>query len=415
MRILLLVQTLSIGGLPNYVLDLARALSQSGDSVAVAHGGRDVPSHLDLLGVHLLPLPDTDAATAARCMRQWQPDLVHVHLCSDPMLLDALRQLKLPLLRSFHDYTSLCLRRGRRRWPGDRCQRALGFSCLLQGCGLGAPAPGSRWPSWQNLPAKLAERQTYQSYHVAVVGSHYMRQTLLTNGFTTDRVHRVPYFSRFDAQARGDVPLAPKPAGVPGIDRPMRLLFASQAVAGKGLRVLVRALAGLAADQRWQLTTASAGPEVAPAQALALRLGIHERIHFGGWVPQPDLERVYRQADLLVLPSVWDDPGPLVGIEALALGTPVLAFPVGGIPDYTHDGSTGLLAPEVSVKALTATLARALQCGSLLAAMGETGRAMVATQHSRQRHLELMRDLYRLLLQPRSSATLSAVREQAES
>lgn len=404
-----MVQALSIGGLPNYVLDLARALSESGDSVAVAYGGPGVPSHLDVLGVNLLRLPDGDAKIAARCIRQWQPDLVHVHLCSDPILLEALQQLELPLLRSFHDYTSLCLRRGRRRWPGDRCQRALGLSCLLQGCGLGGPAPGSRWPSWQNLPAKLAERRTYQGYDVAVVGSHYMRQALLTNGFTSDRVHLVPYFSRFDAQARGVIPLAPKPAGVPGIDRPMRLLFAGQAVAGKGLRVLVRALAGLAPDELWQLTTVSAGPDFAPAQVLARRLGIHSRILFGGWVPQPELELVYRQADLLVLPSVWDDPGPLVGIEALAVGTPVLGFPVGGIPDYTHDGSTGLLAPEVSVKALTATLARALQCGPLLADWGETGRGLVATQHSRQRHVELLRDLYRRSLQPQASEMPSGV------
>ncbi|HYF20670.1 MAG TPA: glycosyltransferase family 4 protein [Ramlibacter sp.] len=409
MRILLLVDVLSVGGLPNYVLNLARELSGCGDDVAVAYGGPDVPSNLDATGVQLLPLPQREAVAAAHCLRQWHPDVVHVHLCSDPILLEALRLLKRPLLRSFHDYTSLCMRRGRRRWPGDRCQRALGLGCVLQGCVLGPPQAGSAWPSWQSLPAKMAERQGYQSYDCSVVGSHYMRKALLTNGFAPDRVHLVPYFSRFGAPEHGHAQLAPKPGGVPGIERPMQFLFAGQAVAGKGLRVLVRALAALPQDRNWQLTVVSDGPELAPAKALAQRLGIDGRILFAGWLPQSELDGVYRQADLLVLPSVWDDPGPLVGIEALSVGTPVLGFPVGGIPDYTVDGHTGLLVPEVSVKALTATLLVALEKGELLAGMGEAGRAWVGARHGRAQHIELLRRLYGQALEQRAGRPAPAM------
>ncbi|HLD66101.1 MAG TPA: glycosyltransferase, partial [Pseudomonas sp.] len=188
MRILLLVETLSIGGLPNYVLELARALVERGDTVALAHGGGVVPTFLDCRGVELLALTpegfDQPHALAPLLQRvhDWNPDLLHLHLCSVLPLLQALPELGVPLLRSFHDYTSLCLRRGRRRFPGDRCDRPLGWSCLVQGCLLGAPKPAGRWPSLQNLPAKLAERKAYQGFSGAVVGSQHMRRVLLLNG-----------------------------------------------------------------------------------------------------------------------------------------------------------------------------------------------------------------------------------------
>lgn len=399
MRLVLLVESLTVGGLPNYVLDLARALAQAGDTVVVAHGGPAAPAHLDAGGVALLPLPDNDAAEAARRLRAWEPDLVHVHLCSDLPLLSELRALNLPLLRSFHDYTSLCLRRGRRRAPGDRCQRALGRGCVLFGCALGAPGPTRTLPRWHSIDAKLAERNAYRDFDAAVVGSRYMQQTLLANGFAAERVRLVPYFSRFDADGQHPTTLPPKPSGRPGRERPLALLFAGQAVAGKGLRVLVRALAALARTEAgtadWRLTAVSDGPELEPARALAQRSGIAQRIDFRGWLPHGELAQLYREADLLVIPSVWDDPGPLVGIEALTLGTPVLGFPVGGIPDYTIDGRTGFLATAVSVAALTAALHRALERGADLATLGRQGQALAADRHGRTRHVGSLQALYR--------------------
>lgn len=398
MRVLLLVETLSIGGLPNYVLDLARALADSGATVAVAHGSTELPDYLDVSGVTLLPLSLDRPRDAALAMRGWSPDVIHVHLCSHLPLLSQIGSIGVPLVRSFHDYTSMCLRRGRRRFPGDRCQRALSRSCVMFGCVLGAAEPGSRLPGFKNINAKLLERDAYRRFEASVAGSRYMHGTLLANGFAADRVALVPYFSRFDA---GDASaMEPKPPGVPGVDRPLRLLFSGQAVAGKGLKVLVRALGELEGD--WRLTTASSGPQLGAAQALAQRLGIADRIDFKGWLPQSALKGLYRGADLLVIPSVWDDPGPLVGLEALSMETPVLGFPVGGIPDYAIEGRTGFLAESVSVASLRAGLRRAMACGAGLCEMGRQGRLLVAEVHGCRRHVDRMRDVYEGALRSRA-------------
>ena len=400
-------EELTIGGLPNYVLDLSRALTEAGDEVAVAHAGSAVPTHLELKNITLLSVNAGlgNEVAAAQVLASWFPDLIHVHLCSDHALLAAMTALNVPMIRSFHDYTSLCLRRGRRRFPGDRCQRALGRGCLAFGCGLGAPNPGSRLPGLKSISLKLLERSSYQRFDASIVGSAYMQKTLEKNGFSTASVHLVPYFSKFDVDARvvSDVP--PKPRQPPSIDSPLQLLFTGQAVAGKGLRILTEALALL--DGHWHLKVVSEGPELLRVRQLAQRLKIEQRITFTGWMAQSELRDVYRSADLLVIPSVWDDPGPLVGLEALSMGTPVLGFPVGGIPDYALDGHTGFLAESVSAESLVIALRRALDRASELPAMGRAGQALVAAHHSRSGHVERIRSIYSNALarrQPQLSA-----------
>lgn len=413
LKIMMLVESLTIGGLPNYVLETCRALSAAGHTPVLAHGPGEPPSHLECQGVELLPLapgPDWDVPEALRRIRGWSPDLIHAHLCSHLPVLQALPSLALPLLRTFHDYTSLCLRMGRRRFPGDRCHRPLGWSCLMFGCAIGSPRPGKRLPHVADVPAKLSEIDLYRSrFDHALVGSQHMRRILLINGFDTQRVSVVPYASRFDAQATGRVSLAPKPSGIPGVDRPLEFLFAGQAVAGKGLTVLVRALGQLPGD--WRLTAVTTGPQLPQVKALVERHGLGDRVRFIDWLTQAALGELYRQSDVFVVPSVWDDPGPLVGIESLSLGTPVVAFPVGGLPDYVINGQTGWLAPEVSVKALAGSLHQAMRTAAQLHAIGEQGRAHVAAHHSQQQHIAHLVQIYQesLGLRPPSAQASASV------
>lgn len=411
MRVLLFVETLTIGGLPNYVLELGRALTEAGDVVALAHGGDNVPAHLELAGVTLLSIKEAQWTTPSAALASWAPDVIHVHLCSDHALLSALSALDVPMIRSFHDYTSLCLRRGRRRFPGDRCQRALGRGCVVFGCSVGAPNLGSRLPGFKSISLKLAERSTYQRFDASVVGSVYMRATLAKNGFSAANIHLVPYFSKFDSDALEPRKMSQKPLVTPSDACPVKLLFTGQAVAGKGLSVLVTALAAL--DGHWHLTVVAEGPELSAVRLLSRRLNIAQRITFKAWAAQSELRKVYQSADLLVIPSVWDDPGPLVGLEALSMGTPVLGFPVGGIPDYVIDGHTGFLATNVSTQALTETLRRALVGVANLASMGRNGQALIAERHSRSVHVEKIRAIYADVRLQRQSRVLASKPFQA--
>ena len=87
-------------------------------------------------------------------------------------------------------------------------------------------------------------------------------------------------------------------------------------------------------------------------KALAAKLGIADRIRFNGFQQNP--QDWMRAAKCVVVPSFWQEPYGLVAAEAVALGRPVVAFEIGGLPEACHGKAT--LVPPGDVKALAAAL-----------------------------------------------------------
>src|SRR5690606_18057296 len=87
-------------------------------------------------------------------------------------------------------------------------------------------------------------------------------------------------------------------------------------------------------------------------------------------------------ADVCVMPSIWQDALPLAVMQPMALGLPVIASDVGGIPEMIADGDSGLLVPPGDVQALAAALERLLLDGALRSRLGASARATVKSRFS---------------------------------
>jgi glycosyltransferase involved in cell wall biosynthesis len=98
------------------------------------------------------------------------------------------------------------------------------------------------------------------------------------------------------------------------------------------------------------------------------------RVHFAGSVSLQDLIRLYSQADLLVLPSIWRESYGLPVAESMASGVPVLASDCGGVPELVDEGVTGLLVPRLNVDALTNAMRELLSDLQRLRQMGQAAR-----------------------------------------
>src|SRR3569833_1933333 len=98
------------------------------------------------------------------------------------------------------------------------------------------------------------------------------------------------------------------------------------------------------------------------------------RAHFRGTVSLPELQSLYQQADLLVLPSIWQESYGLPVAEAMACGVPVLATRSGGVPELVEDGVSGRLVPRFDVDALIHELRSMLADAQSLWAMGQAAR-----------------------------------------
>ena len=99
----------------------------------------------------------------------------------------------------------------------------------------------------------------------------------------------------------------------------------------------------------------------------------------------------------MILPSA-NEGTPVVAIEALAAGRPVVATRVGGVPDVVREGVDGFLVPAGDVEQLAERLARLAGDPELRARMGEAGRESVPERYAVERLVDDIDELYRSLL-----------------
>ncbi len=117
-----------------------------------------------------------------------------------------------------------------------------------------------------------------------------------------------------------------------------------------------------------------------------------------GWLDHAQAVQLYAQADVCVVPSIWDEPFGLVAIEAMAAARPVVAARVGGLQDIVHHGETGLLFARGDAQELAQALNLLLDRPEMRARMGAQGRSMVERQYDwaviiRERYLPMIEEL----------------------
>jgi L-malate glycosyltransferase len=147
----------------------------------------------------------------------------------------------------------------------------------------------------------------------------------------------------------------PRPAAAPSMtpprrNRPPLIGTLGRLTHGKGVDVLLRALPAVAGVY---VVIAGDGPERQELENLADALGLADRVRFVGWLAEP--ARFLAGLDVLVVPSRAESL-PLVILEAMHTGLPVVATAVGSVPEVIVDGSTGLLVPPDDPDALAAAL-----------------------------------------------------------
>lgn len=163
----------------------------------------------------------------------------------------------------------------------------------------------------------------------------------------------------------------------------------------KGQLLLVEALATIAREEiPFHLTLVGDGELRAPIEASLRRHGIEDRVTITGWASGERVREHILRARALVLPS-FAEGLPVVIMEALGLGRPVLATYVAGIPELVEPGRSGWLIPAGSVEAIEQGLREVLATSPLrLREMGEHGRRAVLERHDVRESAASLRRLF---------------------
>lgn len=179
--------------------------------------------------------------------------------------------------------------------------------------------------------------------------SSYLRDLVLSWGVAAERVGVLP-------NSAPDVPELPSREELKrafGLDG-ATLAFAGRLTAQKSLGY---ALEAVAAADGVRLVIAGEGPDRGPLEGRARELGIADRVSFLGAQPRARIVELFRAADATILSSSWEN-FPHTVVEALAVGTPVLAMEAGGVGEVVRDGVNGLLVAPGDAAALADAVRR---------------------------------------------------------
>lgn len=152
------------------------------------------------------------------------------------------------------------------------------------------------------------------------------------------------------------------------------LAFAGRLVPQKDLMSLLAAIVSVPGAR---LVLLGEGPERVRLETEAARLDLAERVRFLGGGDREAVLRLFAAADVAVLSSSWEN-FPHTVVEALAVGTPMVATAVGGVPEVVRDGENGLLVPPRDPAALAGALERIVADGELRARLARAAVPSVA-------------------------------------
>ncbi|MBA7491964.1 D-inositol-3-phosphate glycosyltransferase [subsurface metagenome] len=142
--------------------------------------------------------------------------------------------------------------------------------------------------------------------------------------------------------------------------RPKRIGFVGRLSAEKGVRNLVMAMP-LVLDRcrDLELTLIGDGPQNNELRGTVKENGLSDKVKLTDWVAHAELPAHLNEMQLLVLPS-FTEGLPTIALEAMACGTPVLATPVGGVPELISDDETGFIMEDNSPECIARNIIRAL-------------------------------------------------------
>ena len=351
----------------------ASELGKLGHSIGILHGpstGRN-ESGWQATFPHRFALAEGQPEeVTSRALSDFRPDVVYVHKMADLRVIATLVESGVPLVRMVHDHDIYCMRSYKYDYFTRKiCTRPVGLHCIVP-C-LASVVRNHEGPlpvKWVSYTDKKREVALNRRFNRMVVVTTYMRDELLRNGFDPSRI-----------EIHGPVPRMGDPNLRSHFGDRNLILYAGQIIRGKGVDLLLRALARL--KSRFECVILGDGNHKAACEALSRELGLTDRVSFKGFIPQEELKAYYRECSVVAISSVWPEPIATIGLEVMRYALPVVAFDAGGIRDWLIDGKTGFLVPWMDLDQYAARIDQLLGDKALARKLGENGLQFVSQNY----------------------------------
>jgi len=356
------------GGIERYIDNMAKLMQSSGFRTRMVYlrKGRDFElfcRHFDAVEPYCDDFaPAPDAVVTVHKLDRVEIAQKLLARCPDKLVLFV------------HDHDIYCPRR-HKYFPYKRinCFRPYCYG-VCSVCALCQNPKNIRWRKilW-DFPRLLSVFRRFDRF---VVLSEAMKNNLLINGFDPQKIHKI-----HPAQQIG-------PGDAKNNEIP-QILFLGQLIKGKGGDMFIAMLTKLKFPYRAKIV--GDGNQRGELERLAAAAKL-EHLEFIRWTNTP--EQLFAGADIAVLPFRWQEPFGLVGIEALANGTALAGFDIGGVGEYLIDNETGFLVKHGDIDALAAKVDSLLADPALRRRFGDNGRRLVERQFSCGQFVQKMKELF---------------------
>jgi glycosyltransferase involved in cell wall biosynthesis len=330
-----------IGGDANHVRYLAEELAELGNEVHVIHSldayrvkRKDNPHGRESRGVFLHTIKTRFSRSAyeayvlgtshrvtdsfRKTVREVKPDIVHHHNITLLGYNILEKHGNYVNLYTAHDYWLICPQSNLLRNGREVCDKA---SCIF--CGLSFRRPPQFWRYGSRFKNAINQIDTL------IAPSNYLREKVACK--IPVRAVTIPNF----------VPNPPVQVSSSGFSK--FLMYAGMLEKHKGILVLLNAYKELSKQTGLKLVVVGEGALRQEIREVIRQHNLSDTVYLMRWVDRDLFYALLRDSVSLVVPSIWPENAPLVVLEALSVGTPILASNLGGLPEIVSRLDTQLV------------------------------------------------------------------------
>jgi glycosyltransferase involved in cell wall biosynthesis len=308
-------------------------------------------------------------------LREYRPDVVHIHNLYpflSPWILRDFRTAGVPIVMTLHNYRLVCPN-GLCLSHHEVCERCAGgreYWCVLRNCeGNPAKSLGYALRNW------VARRARLYLDNVTLYTSPtlFLRDWLAKWDVPVDRIRILPNMNSIEGktgtECLGDY-----------------VAFVGRLSPEKGVDVLLQS-----ARQCPEIEFRVAGDDACAGDLKRCAPG---NVRFLGKLGRDELQVFYSNARMVVAPSLFYEGFPLVIVEAMVKGRPVVCSRIGGLPEIVEEGKTGLCFTPGDVSELASAIRRLWQDASLCRRLGEAGRVKALRNYAPERYYDSLMRIY---------------------
>jgi len=308
-------------------------------------------------------------------LHEVKPDIVHIHnlfpLIS-PSILSECKRRKIPVVMSVHNYRLMCPN-GLYMSNGSICEKCNGgkeYWCIFRNCereffkSLGY-AIRNYW----------ARKRGMFRYNVTryICLTNFQANKLTAEGFPPDRIEIIPHMTLI----KGDI----KEISGDYVD------YVGRVSPEKGIATLIKA-AKNCTDVQFRVSGANDRFPDFEKEASS-------NVKFLGILSKERIASLFNTSRMLVFPSIWYEGFPMVLVEAMMMGLPVISSRIGGLAEIVDDNVTGLLFEPGNDNEMAEKIRYLWERPDLCLAMGRAGREKALREYSSEKYYESLIAVYK--------------------